>query len=219
MTYAELVQQIKDYIQSEETTFVSNLDGIIQLAEQRINRDAKSPDSRSSTTGTFSTQTITTPSDFVIPLSLFVSVGGLEVGLLLKEPSYLTEAYGVSASSAGSTGDPAYYAIQTSSTGGTSIIVAPSPSSLLNYTLYYYSTPDTITSGGSSATTWVSTYFPQTLLYGCLSEAYTFLKGDPQMQQQYEKLYQLGLMELKNVCEDEQRMDNYRNPDSKRNIG
>jgi hypothetical protein len=56
-------------------------------------------------------------------------------------------------------------------------------------------------------------------LYGCLVEAYTFLKGDVQMQQQYEKLYQLGMMELKNVAEDEQRMDNYRNPDSKRNIG
>ena len=219
MTYAELVQQIKDYIQSEEPTFVSNLDGIIRLAEQRINRDAKSPDSRSSATGAVTTQTITTPSDFVMPLSLFVNIGGLETGLLLKETSYLTEAYGVTASSAGSTGAPAYYAIQTASNGNTTILVAPSPSTPYNYTLYYYSTPDTITSGGSSATTWVSTYFPQALLYGCLVEAYTFLKGDVQMQQQYEKLYQLGMMELKNVAEDEQRMDNYRNPDSKRNIG
>jgi len=84
--------------------------------------------------------------------------------------------------------------------------------------LYYYKTPDTIV-GASSNITWVSNYFPQVLLYGCLVEAYSFLKGEPQMQQQYEKLYQLGLIELKNVCEDEQRMDNYRNPDSKRNIG
>jgi len=218
MTYAELTQQIQDYVQSDETTFLANLDGIIQLAEQRINRDVKSPDSRVSTTGTVSSQTITTPSDFVMQLSLFVNISGTQTGLLLKEPSYLTEAYGVTAHSAGTTGAPAYYAIQASSDTNTTILVAPSASTPYTYTLYYYRTPDTIV-GASSNTTWVSTYFPQVLLYGCLVEAYSFLKGDPQMQQQYEKLYQLGLIELKNVCEDEQRMDNYRNPDSKRNIG
>jgi len=218
MTYAELKEQIKDYVQSEEATFLANLDVIIQLAEQRINRDVKSPDSRSTSTGTATTQTITTPSDFVMPLSLFVSIGGIETGLLLKEPSDLTEAFGVTASSAGSSGSPAYYAILSAGGGSTTILRAPSPSSSLGYTLYYYKTADTIV-GADSNTTWVSNYFPQTLLYGCLVEAYTFLKGDPQMQQQYEKLYQLGLMELKNVAEDEQRMDNYRNPDSKRNIG
>jgi len=218
MTYAELKEQIKDYVQSEEATFLANLDVIIQLAEQRINRDAKSPDSRGTATGTVSTQTITTPTDFVIPLSLFVNIGGIETGLLLKDPSYLTEAFGVTASSSGSSGSPAYYAIQTAGDSSTTILVAPSPSSSLGYTLYYYRTADTIV-GADSHTTWISNYFPQTLLYGCLVEAYTFLKGDPQMQQQYEKLYQLGLMELKNVAEDEQRIDNYRNPDSKRNIG
>ena len=219
MTYAELTQQIQDYVQSDETSFVSNLDLIIQLAEQRINRDVKSPDSRASTTGTVSSQIITTPTDFVIPLSLFVNIDGLQTGLLLKETSYLTEAYGVTGSSAGSSGPPAYYAIQTSTTSGTTLIVAPSADKPYSYTLYYYSTPDTITTGGSGATTWVSVYFPQVLLYGCLIEAYTYLKGEPQLQQQYEKLYQLGLIELKTVCEDDQRMDNYRNPDSRKNIG
>lgn len=218
MTYAELKEQIKDYVQSEEATFLANLDVIIQLAEQRINRDVKSPDSRTSVTGTVSSQTITTPTDFVMQLSLFVNVAGTQTGLLLKEPSYLTEAYGVTQHSAGSTGAPAYYAIQSSSETGTTILVAPSAAVPYTYTLYYYKTPDTIV-GTNNNTTWVSTYFPQTLLYGCLVEAYTFLKGDPQMQQQYEKLYQLGLIELKNVAEDEQRMDNYRNPDNKRNIG
>lgn len=218
MTYAELKEQIKDYVQSQEPTFLANLDTVIQLAEQRINRDVKSPDSRASVTGTVSSQTITTPTDFVMQLSLFVNIAGTQTGLLLKEPSYLTEAYGVTQHSAGSTGAPAYYAIQASAETGTTILVAPSAAAPYTYTLYYYKTPDTIV-GASSNTTWVSTYFPQTLLYGCLVEAYTFLKGDPQMQQQYEKLYQLGLMELKNVAEDEQRMDNYRNPDSKRNIG
>jgi len=90
MTYAELKQQIQDYVQSDETTFLANLDSIIQLAEQRINRDVKSPDSRASVTGNVTTQTITTPGDFVMPLSLFVSIGGTQTGLLLKEPSYLT---------------------------------------------------------------------------------------------------------------------------------
>lgn len=219
MTYADLLQQIQDYVQTNEPTFLTNIDTIIQLAEQRINRDAKSPDSRASKTGTVNSQKITTPSDFVIPLSLFVNVGGTQTGLLLKEPSYLTEAFGTTADSVGSTGDPAYYAIQSADDTSTTLLVAPAPSSPTAYTLYYYKTVDSITANGPSGTTWVSNYFPQVLLYGCLVEAYSFLKGDQQMQAQYEKLYQLGLLELKAVTEDDQRMDNYRNPDSRRNIG
>lgn len=219
MTYADLLQQIQDYVQTSEPTFLSNVDTIILLAEQRINRDAKSPDSRASIAGTVSSQLITTPSDFVMPLSLFVNVNSTQTGLLLKEPSYLTEAFGTTASSAGSTGNPAYYAIQKSGDTSTTLLVSPAPSSPMSYTLYYYKTVDSITSNGPSTTTWISNYFPQVLLYGCLVEAYSFLKGDQQMQAQYEKLYQLGLLELKAVVEDDQRMDNYRNPDNRRNIG
>lgn len=218
MTYAELKQQIQDYVQSDETTFLANLDGIIHLAEQRINRDAKSPDSRATSTGNLTTQTITAPTDFVIPLSLFVNISGVQTGLLLKEPSYLTEAYGVTEQSAGSSGQPGYYAIQRSTEYNTYILVAPYPDSTYSYTLYYYKAADTIVNVDPSHITWVSYYFPQVLLYGCLVEAYSFLKGDPQMQQQYEKLYQVGLIELKVVCEEDQRMDNYRLPDIKRNI-
>lgn len=219
MTYSDLLQQIQDYVQTSEPTFLANIDTIILLAEQRINRDAKSPDSRSSVTGTVGSQLISAPSDFVMPLSLFVSVSGTQVGLLLKEPSYLTEAFGATAHSTGATGNPAYYAIQSSGDTSTTLLVSPAPSSPMTYTLYYYKTADSITSNGPSATTWISNYFPQVLLYGCLVEAYSFLKGDPQMQAQYEKLYQLGLLELKAVVEDDQIMDNYRNPDSRRNIG
>ena len=39
------------------------------------------------------------------------------------------------------------------------------------------------------------------------------------MQQQYEKLYQLGMIELKKLSEGDQHMDNYRNTEIKRNIG
>ena len=218
MTYAELKEQIKGYVQSEESTFLANLDGIIQLAEQRINSDVKSPDSRATATGSVTTQTITTPSDFDTVLSLFVSISGIQTGLLLKDPSYLTEAYGVTSSSVGSTGAPAYYAIQSAVASSTTIIVAPSASQSYDYTLYYLRAPVTIV-GVSSNTTWLSTKFPQTLLYGCLVEAYSFLKGEPQMQQQYEKLYQIGMIELKKLSEGDQHMDNYRNPDIKRNVG
>lgn len=218
MTYAELTQQIQDYVQSDETTFLANLDGIIQLAEQRINSDVKSPDSRATATGTVTTQTITTPSDFDTTLSLFVSISGIQTGLLLKDPSYLTEAYGVTSSSVGSTGAPAYYAIQSAGASSTTITIAPSANQSYAYTLYYLRAPVTIV-GASNNTTWLSTKFPQTLLYGCLVEAYSFLKGEPQMQQQYEKLYQLGMIELKKLSEGDQHMDNYRNPDIKRNVG
>jgi len=218
MTYGELTGRIKDYIQSEEPTFLANLDAIIQTAEQRIDGAVHTPDIRTTATGNATTRTITTPSNFSAPLSLFLNIAGNQTALLLKDPSYLTEAFGVTESSAGSTGEPAYYAIQKASTGDTTLLIAPSPDATYPYTLYYAASPDTIVTGDTSATTWVSINFPQTLLYGCIVEAYTFLKGDPQMQAQYEKLYQLGILEIKKVVDEEQRTDSFRNPEAGKGI-
>jgi hypothetical protein len=214
MNYSELSQQIRDYIQSEEPIFLANLDGIIRLAEQRIDVAVHTPDVRKTATGNATTQLITTPADFSSPASLFITNGSSKVALLLKDPSYLTEAFGVTEVSAGSTGTPAYYAIQKANTTSTTLLLAPSPDVSYPYTLYYMAAPGTIVTGDVGAETWVSVNFPQTLLYGCLVEAYTFLKGDPQMQAQYEKLYQLGILEIKKVVDEEQRTDSFRNPEA-----
>ena len=56
-------------------------------------------------------------------------------------------------------------------------------------TIAYYVQPATITST-TSATSYVSTFAEDMLLYGCLAETYKYLKGPPDMIQLYEQSYQ-----------------------------
>jgi hypothetical protein len=48
------------------------------------------------------------------------------------------------------------------------------------------------------------------LLYGCLVEAYTFMKGDADMMNLYEKRFNLDILRLKNQAEARGRRDEYR---------
>jgi hypothetical protein len=48
------------------------------------------------------------------------------------------------------------------------------------------------------------------LLYGSLVEAYTFLKGEPDLMAQYENRFQQEILRLKNKAEGRGRRDEYR---------
>ena len=53
-TFTTLKTAIQDYLESSETTFVTNLPTIITQAEQRILRTCQIPDLRKNDTGTLS---------------------------------------------------------------------------------------------------------------------------------------------------------------------
>ena len=48
------------------------------------------------------------------------------------------------------------------------------------------------------------------LLYGTLLEAYTFMKGEPDVIAGYQKRYDEALMLLRQLAEGKNRQDNYR---------
>ena len=48
----------------------------------------------------------------------------------------------------------------------------------------------------SNTTTWLGDNAPMALLYGCLAEAFKFLKGPAEMLQLYEQSYQRAIQEL-----------------------
>jgi|TARA_R110000851_G_scaffold2664_1_gene10816 hypothetical protein len=69
----------------------------------------------------------------------------------------------------------------------------------------------TLASIGTDATTsWLSDDGRMTLLYGCLSEAYTYMKGDPNLMTLYEGRFREGLARLKNLGEGQEIADEYR---------
>jgi predicted nucleotidyltransferase len=51
---------------------------------------------------------------------------------------------------------------------------------------------------------------PETLLYGCLVDAYTFMKGEPDVIQMYEQRFQEAIARLKNFGEGMENTDAYR---------
>ena len=62
---------------------------------------------------------------------------------------------------------------------------------------------------GSNTTTYISQYFPQGLLYACLVEAYSFLKGPTDMLTLYEGKYKQELAKFAAMQVGRRRRDDY----------
>lgn len=199
-TYTTLKATIQDYVQSTETDFVANIDTIIKQAEDRILKSVQLPDFRINKTGTLTSgnQYLTMPSDFLAPYSLAVDDSGYEY-LIFKDVNFIREAY----PSSSTTGTPKYYAIFDENT----FILGPSPDDNFTVELHYFYKPASIVDDGTS---WLGTNAESVLLYGCLVEAYTFLKGEADLLQVYMARYQEALEDLKGLGEGYSTTDSYR---------
>jgi hypothetical protein len=61
-----------------------------------------------------------------------------------------------------------------------------------------------------TGTSWIGDNYSPVLLYGSLVEAYTYMKGEPDIIAQYEKKYQEAMMQLKRLGDGLERNDAYR---------
>jgi len=193
MNYSELTQAIKDYTENTETTFVDNIDDFVRQAEERIYRDVIIPELKKNATGNVSegNQYLGRPSDFLSTFSLAVSNNGEYTYLLEKEVNFVREAY----PSSGTRGLPKYYAIfdgdGASSDGN--FIIGPTPDASYPMELHYYYDPPSIVTADTS---WLGDNAETTLLYGSLIEAYTFMKGEPDILQLYQQRYESALLNM-----------------------
>ena len=202
MNYTYLVQAIKDYTENTETSFVSHIDEIIKQAEQRIYNEVQIPNLRKNSTGTTTSSNtyLQTPSDFLAPYSLAVLNSSSNYSYLLnKDVNWIREAY----NSSSTTGLPKYYALFDDDT----FILAPTPDATYTVELHYYYYPTSIV---SAATTWLGDNYEQVLLYGCLLEAYTYMKGDADLMTLYKSRYDEGMKQLKMLGDGKDRRDTYR---------
>ena len=201
-TFTTLKSTLQDYLETTETTFVDNLTVIITQAEDRILKSIQLPDFKKNSTGntTSGTPYLTCPSDFLAPYSLAVDNSGYEF-LLYKDVNFIREAY----PSSSTTGIPKYYSLFDAE----SFILAPTPNANLTAELHYFYKPESITTA-SAGTSWLGDNAESTLLYGCLVEAYTFLKGEPDLLQLYAARYEDALAKLKGLGEGYDTTDSYR---------
>ncbi len=203
MNYSQLSTLIQDYCESTEQSFVANIPTFVQLAEERIYNSVQIPAIRKNVTGTM-TNTFPyfqLPSDWLSTFSLAVidPITGEYEYLLNKDVNYIRAAY----PPPNSTGKPKYYAIWDDNT----MILGPTPDQAYTAELHYYYYPASIVNVGN---TWLSDNFETVLLYGCIREGYTYLKGDPDLMQYYENKYQEALGLLKRLGDGLDRQDAYR---------
>ena len=204
MTYAELKQAIQDYTENDETTFVNNLPLFIRLAEERILKSVQLNLFQKNQAGSMSSgnQYLAAPSDFLAPFSLSITANGDTEFLLFKDLDF-AQTYTPDPTT---TGQPKYYA----QFDVDNFIIAPTPDANYVVDIHYLYRPASLTEGADSGTTWLSNEAEITLLYASLIEAYTFMKGDPNLMTMYNQRYMEGVSRLKNLGEAQETSDEYR---------
>ena len=203
-TKATLTTAIQEYTDNSETVFVNNIPNFIKAAEEKILKSVDLDYFRKNVTSslTSSDEFLTVPSDYLASFSLQITTSGSESFLLQKDVNFIREYTPASST----TGLPKYYA----RFDVENFILAPTPNSNYAIELHYYYRPTSLTAGADSGTTWVSTNAPFALLYGSLVEAYTFMKGEPDVIQNYNGLYGQYLERLKDLGEARENTDGYR---------
>tara|TARA_R100001463_G_scaffold60672_1_gene113238 strand:- start:251 stop:898 length:648 start_codon:yes stop_codon:yes gene_type:complete len=204
MTFDELKTAIQDYTENDETTFVNNLPLFIRLAEERILKSIQLNLFQKNAGGAMTTgnKFLAAPSDFLAPFSLSIEVSGAKEFLLFKDLDFV-QTYTPDATT---TGQPKYYA----QFDVGNFIVGPTPDAAYVVELQYLYRPASLTAGAGSGTTWLSENAEITLLYASLIEAYTYMKGDPNLMQTYNQRYAEGITRLKNLGEAQEVVDEYR---------
>lgn len=203
-TYAQLVDAIHGYLQTDTNGVpTADMNTIIRQAEQRIYYDVQIPVLKKNVIGNFTNgnRYLTTPDDYLATYSIAVNNNGDYEYLLPKDVAFMREAF----PSTASTGVPRYYALFDNDT----IIVGPPPNSPYQVELHYFYEPASIVDQPSG--TWISENAENTLLYGCLVEAYTYLKGEADLINLYAARYKESIEALKVIGEGRNRSDTYRN--------
>ena len=187
MTYAELVQKIRDYTEVDSNVLTSTIvDGFINDAEFRILREVDSDNNRkyASASLVLNTRFIDTPADLLVVRSAQIvdSDGTASADnrdfLQFRDTNFMAEF-----NPTGSTGVPKYYGYWDEDT----LVFAPTPDATYTIQLNYVLKPTGLSA--TTTTTYLSQQFPNGLLYACLVEAYGFLKGPLDMLQHYDKKY------------------------------
>ena len=193
MNYTQLVNEIESYTENQFQT--DDINTFIQQAEQRIYNAVQLPALRKNVTGTATTgnKYLAMPSDWLATFSLAVINADNEyLYLLNKDVNFIRQSFPDTDSAFYA--EPQYYAVFDQNT----FILGPTPDSNYSMELHYFYYPESIVTAG---TTWLGNNFSSTLLYGSLLEAYTYMKGEQDVINQYQKRYDEAMLLLKQLSD------------------
>jgi hypothetical protein len=189
----------------------TQINTLIEQAEQRIYNSVQFPSLRKNVTGNTSANNkyLACPSDFLASYSIAVidATGAYEF-LLNKDVNFIRQAYPQPTDTA----IPKYYALfgsQSNDPNELTFILGPTPDATYSVELHYYYYPESITTT-STGTTWLGDNFDSVLLYGSLVEAMTYMKGEADMVTLYNTKYNEALALAKRLGDGMERQDAYR---------
>jgi len=195
ISFSDLRTQIRSYTEVSSTVLSDSvLENIVLNAEYRIFRDLPLDAYRKTATDNL----VANQEHAQVPAGALV-VRGVQVAdgtstltnpiwLEKRDVTFLDEFNGARA-----TGKPKYYAMQGGETGNTNttsgaLLLSPIPDTTYVFKVHYNRIPDKL-EASSNETNFISLNFPNGLLYCCLAETYSFLKGPADMLQLYEQKY------------------------------
>tara|TARA_X000001388_G_scaffold75765_1_gene71341 strand:+ start:1081 stop:1767 length:687 start_codon:yes stop_codon:yes gene_type:complete len=216
MNYSELLDNVRNYTEVTSDVLSNSVVNVfITNIENKIARQMDSDDQRRYATTAFEAN------------NAFLDVSGPEGGFRFARGLQLVETDGTrtwlqqrdatfmdeysperSTTDTNFTGKPKYWG----NWDATTLIVAPTPNVAYTVEMWYDETPERLGNGtsGTTTTTFVSNNAPEVLLYGTLSEAYSYLKN-PQDMQLYEGKYQVALQDFAQEQMGRKRRDEYQN--------
>ena len=215
-THTTLTTAIGNYTEVGTSVLSSTItDQFIDNSELRILRDVPIDADRKEMIGnlTASKDNIYAPAGtlFIRGIQVYESTSvatGTGNWLIKKDISYLRE-YDTAETT---TGTPKYYAMSggAEGTGATSsgrLTIVPTPSSAFMYKIHYNARPAGLSS--TNLTNYLSLNFGNGLLYACLVEAFSYLKGPMDMLQLYEQKYQTEIQKFGGEQLGRRRRDDY----------
>ena len=198
-TYTELVTQIREYTETDANVLTAVIiDDFIEHTENRILRELNIPAFVSHQFANFTTNNafLSLPGGAGPTPVLFATINSMMIYsaagtgdrtfLERKDVSFMNEYW----PDRSITGTPKYYSQWDDNT----VYVVPTPDAAYTVEMSMSKLPDRLDT--STTSTWLSSNAPTLMLYGCLIEAFKYLKGPAEMLQVYSQSYGTALEEV-----------------------
>lgn len=179
-TYTELVAKIKIWMDNTETTFTATLDEVINMAELRVQRDLNLETFKANATGslTQSQRELATPSDYIKPSSLTITVSSSYVHLYERTKEFC-DMY---APAVATEDAPEFYAVDDVD----NLYLVPTPDTTYAYTLRYLARIEALVSS-TNETNWLTKNVWDLLFAACLYDASLLQDNAPEADKYLQK--------------------------------
>jgi len=189
ITYANFVTQVRDYTEVDSNVLTATIiDGFIRNTELDVAGKVDYDDLRKYADSTFTANNkyLDIPADLLVPRALFVATTGTLASGTVEYMEKRDQTFMREFNSSNAKGVPKFYGNWDDFT----LIVAPTPDQAYPVQLEYIKEPPHF---NAVTNTYLSTYAENLLLYGVLSEAFSFLKGPMDMYKLYQEKYNMAL--------------------------